>query len=102
VLHFGWAHPEAPDFQHVVRSSGEPVEAIVVLVVVVTGPNPVTLDRRFSQFMPVPVERTRRIALDQQAADLARCHGQAVFIDQSGLVSWHRNTARAGPRLATP
>ena len=87
VFDFRGADPDAADLQHVVGAAGKPEEAVLVLPVLVAGPDPVAGNRVLRLFVPVPVKRTRRVALDQQIADLARRDRAAVLVDEPRLVA---------------
>src|SRR6266853_4487298 len=61
------AHPCAADLEHVVGPAIEPVVTVVVLMKLVTGGNPIPLDRLFGSLVAVPVSRANRIAFDPQS-----------------------------------
>ena len=96
VFDFRWTDPDAADLQHVVRAPGEPEEAVLVLLVLIAGPDPVAGDRVLRLFVLIPVERTRRVSLDDQIAELAPGNLAPVLVDEARFVAGDRDSARAG------
>src|SRR5258705_2236981 len=100
ILHFDGTHPDAADFQHVVRAPRVPAITLRILVVLVAGSNPAAFDRRLGFLVLVPVARTRRVAADQQVPDLSGGHIPVLFVDDARLVAVEDPAARPRTHVA--
>ena len=85
------------DFEHVVGATAIPEIAFFVLVIFVSGGNPMALKYVFALLVLVPITGGCAIATDKQAADLTYGYVLPLFIDEAGLIArnYFARTARA-------
>src|SRR6185503_6660779 len=100
VLDLDGTHPDPADLHHVVGTARVPVIAVGILAVLVPGSNPPTFNRRLGLVVLVPVARARRIAADEQVADLSHGDVSILVVDDASLVSFDDPAARPGSNRA--
>src|SRR5579875_131951 len=99
-LYLDRRNPLPADLEHIIGASAVPVVALFVLVILIAGMNPVTVDHIFGLLMLVPVVRGGAVPLDQQVADFTLRYGLAFFIGDDGLIARHELTGTARLYLA--
>src|SRR6516164_1759080 len=100
ALDFYGTHPNTADFQHVIRASGIPEVAVVVLIVFVTGANPMAFDGVLGLLVLVPVISADRVGLHDQIANLSWRKLSIVVIDNASLETGYHLSTRAGTHMA--
>ena len=89
--------PHATDFKHVISASGVPEIAAFILVVLVPGSDPMTLDCVLSLFVLVPIAGTSGVGLHEQIANLSLGNALVVVVHDPGLEPGNDLPTGAGP-----
>src|SRR5690348_4544206 len=94
--------PQPADFDHVVRATFVPVEAVFVLAVAVAAEEPLADDAPLRLFVLRPVEGKRAVAFHVEVAGLALPHWFAFIVEDLQLIARYGLATRTRLQVVQP
>src|SRR5919109_4521457 len=100
ALNFGGTNPAAVYLEQIIGAAGVPQVAAFVLIILVSGSEPVAQNRVFGFLVLIPVAGASGVRLHQQAADFAARNIAILIVNDSCFQSGEYLPARSRTHLA--